>query len=452
MPKRPESDGPGLFPEAAATGRAAPAEAPLDGAPLAERMRPRTLDELVGQERLIGPNGPLRRAIEADKVPSLVLYGPPGAGKTTIARLLADACRARFVPFSAVLSGVPELRKLLGEAREARRRGERTILFVDEIHRFNRAQQDAFLPHVEDGTITLVGATTENPSFAVNAALLSRCRAMRLEPLATDALLTLLRRAIVDEPRGLGARKLEVSDDALEAMVALAQGDARRALTALELTADLATGPIDVATVRAAQSAPGLRYDKKGDDHYAVVSAFIKSMRGSDVDAALYWMARMLEAGEDPLFVSRRLVIFASEDIGNADPRALMVAVAADQAFQRMGMPEGIHPLAQACTYLATAPKSNASITAYRAAAADVEARGALDVPLHLRPASTALDRKEGFGADYSYSHDEEGGFSAEQRYFPEGLPEPSYYAPKGAGFEAQIVARIEAWRRARVR
>ncbi|MBL8718961.1 MAG: replication-associated recombination protein A [Myxococcales bacterium] len=445
--KRPRDSGADLFSRAAAEDRGT--------TPLAERMRPRTLDDLVGQERLVGEKGPLRRAIEADRLPSLILFGPPGAGKTTIARLLAETCKARFVPFSAVLNGVPELRKILEEAREARvYRRERTILFVDEIHRFNRAQQDAFLPFVEDGTITLVGATTENPSFAVNAALLSRCRAMRLDPLSVQHLVTVLRRALADDTRGLGALELEAEDEALSAIAELAQGDARRALTALELAVDLLPpgAPLTLAAVRDAQSAPNLRHDKKGDDHYAVVSAFIKSMRGSDPDAALYWMARMLEAGEDPLFVSRRMIIFASEDIGNADPRALSVAVAADQAFQRMGMPEGIHPLAQACTYLATSPKSNAAIAAYMAAAEDVRAHGSLPVPLHLRPGSTAIDRADGFGKDYSYSHEEEGAFSGAQRYFPDALPEPRYYAPKGSGFEAQLLARIEAWHRARIR
>ncbi len=423
--------------------------------PLAERMRPRTLDELVGQEKLVGAGRPLRRAIESDKIPSLILWGPPGAGKTTIARLVAQATRARFVPFSAVLGGVPEIRLILGEAREARAyRNARTILFVDEIHRFNKAQQDAFLPHVEDGTVTLIGATTENPSFAVNAALLSRSRVMRLEPIDEEAIVVLLRRALDDHERGLGPLELTADDDALSAIAALAQGDARRALTALELSADFAV-ETDVthltrALVSQAQSAPGLRYDKKGDEHYGVVSAFIKSMRGSDADAALYWMARMLEAGEDPLFVSRRLLVFASEDIGNADPRALLVAVAADESFRRMGMPEGIHPLSQACTYLATAPKSNASIAAYNAAAEAAKSRGALDVPSHLRPGSTQVNRELGWGKGYAYTHEEEGGYSASQRYLPDELTGERFYTPKGAGYESTIAQRIAEWQRRR--
>ena len=433
-----------------------PARVDSASTPLAERMRPRSLDELVGQEKLVGEGRPLRRAIDADKVPSMVLWGAPGSGKTTIARLIAHATKARFVPFSAVLGGLPEIRQILAEAREARAYGQaRTILFVDEIHRFNKAQQDAFLPHVEDGTIVLVGATTENPSFAVNAALLSRCRVMRLEPIDEAALVTLMKRALADDVRGLGKAHLDADDDALESIAAVAQGDARRALTALEITADFVAEEglpprITRDVVDRAQAAPTLRYDKKGDEHYGVVSAFIKSMRGSDADGALYWMARMLEAGEDPLFVLRRLMIFASEDVGNADPRALLVAVAADEAFRRMGMPEGIHAMAQACTYLATAPKSNASIGAYHLAVADVKAKGALEVPPHLRNAATPLMKQQGWGKDYSYSHDEEGSFSAAQRYLPTELEGARYYTPKGAGYEQTIVQRLEAWARRR--
>jgi putative ATPase len=440
-----------------------PGKADPVATPLAERMRPRTLDELVGQAKVVGPKAPIRRAIERDHVPSLIFWGPPGAGKTTLARLVAQATEARFVPFSAVLGGVPEIKQILGEAREARAyRRARTILFVDEIHRFNKAQQDVLLPYVEDGTVTLIGATTENPSFAVNAALLSRCRVVRLEPIAREDLVALLRRALVDDERGLGPLGLEADDDALDAIATMAQGDARRALTALETSVDalldargddpdqVRGATLTLDQVKAAQAAPGLRYDKKGDEHYGVVSAFIKSMRGSDVDAALYWMARMIEAGEDPLFVMRRMIIFASEDVGNADPRALTVAVAADEAFRRMGMPEGIHPMAQACAYLATAPKSNASIAGYQAAAEDVKAYGALEVPLHLRPASTKINRAEGYGAGYSYSHEEEGSFSALQQYLPRELEGRRYYAPKGVGYEAQVAQRLEAWAKRR--
>jgi putative ATPase len=427
--------------------------------PLAERMRPRTLDDLVGHEAIFGPGTPLRRAIDAGHIPSLILWGPPGAGKTTIARLLAAALpgtSGRFIPFSAVLGGVPEIRVILAEAREARAyRRARTLLFVDEIHRFNKAQQDAFLPHVEDGTITLIGATTENPSFAVNAALLSRARAVRLQQLSLAAVVSILRRALNDEARGLGELELDADDDALLAIAGASQGDARRALTVLETTADdvILRGESRVltrATIEQAQGPTAIRYDKKGDEHYGVTSAFIKSMRGSDVDASLYWLARMLEAGEDPLFVARRMLIFASEDVGNADPRALQIALAAEDAFRRMGMPEGVHPLAQACTYLATAPKSNASIAGYQRAVEDVQTHGALPVPLHLRPGSTKLNRAEGFGVGYSYSHEEEGGYSAGQVYLPREVEGAAYYAPKGAGYEAQIVQRMAGWKERR--
>jgi len=407
-------------------------------APLAERMRPERLSDVIGQDAILGPGKLLARLVRADRLPSIVLYGPPGTGKTTLARVLANETSATFEAFSAVLGGVPELRKLLAAAKERRRRGGRTILFVDEIHRFNKAQQDALLPHVEDGTVTLVGATTENPSFAVNAALLSRARVFRLESLAPEALEQLLRRALSD-PRGVpGAR---ADDEAIVAIAHASGGDARRALTVLEALA--ADGrPIDVESVRQAFETRTLLYDKDGDQHFDVVSAFIKSMRGSDPDAALYWMFRMLEAGDDPRFVLRRMIIFASEDVGNADPRALQVAVAADQAFARLGMPEATHTLAQCCTYLAVAPKSNAVYVAWEKAQAAVHAHGALPVPMHLRNAPTQLMKSEGRGKGYRYPHDE-GGFASGVTYLPEPLEGERFYAPTKNGLEAQIGARL---------
>jgi putative ATPase len=321
-----------------------------EGAPLSERMRPRTVAEMVGQPHLLGPTSLLSRAIAEDRVPSMVLWGPPGCGKTTLARAIAATTKASFVPFSAVMGGVPELRKVLEAAAERKRlRGQRTILFVDEIHRWNKAQQDALLPHVERGAVVLIGATTENPSFAVNAALLSRARVFRVEPLPPAELVTLLERALSDRERGLGQKELAFERDALEVIADKASGDARRALDVLDLAAADALSrkePLDLESVKEALASRTLLHDKSGDAHYDVVSAFIKSMRGNDPDAAIYWMMRMLEAGEDPLFVSRRLLIFASEDVGNADPQALTVAVAADESFRRLGMPEGLHPLA----------------------------------------------------------------------------------------------------------
>ncbi len=414
--------------------------------PLAERMRPATLADVLGQEHLLGPGKLLARAIAADRVPSMILWGPPGAGKTTLARVITHSTHARFVPFNAVLGGLPELREILGEAKKVRAyEGQRTILFVDEIHRFNKAQQDAFLPHVEDGTITLVGATTENPSFAVNAPLLSRCKVFRLQLLDASQLLAILRRALVS-PRGLDGA-FTADDDALQAIAALAQGDARRALTTLEIAAAEVERAGETAITREVVAGSGeqktLLYDKAGEEHFNVISAFIKSMRGSDPDGAIYWLMRMIEAGDDPLFLLRRMMIFASEDIGNADPRALEIAVAADAAFRRMGMPEGMYPLAQAALYLATAPKSNACTTAWHKAQAAVHEHGALPVPMKLRNAVTKLMGAEGYGEGYRYAHDEEGGVATGEVYLPDELAGERFYEPTSRGYEKQIAERV---------
>lgn len=414
-------------------------------APLADRVRPRSLEEIAGQKHLVGPGKLLARAIEADRVPSFILWGPPGCGKTTLARVVAEHTRARFVPFNAVLGGVPELRGIVAEARRAKERGERTILFVDEIHRFNRAQQDAFLPHVEDGTITLIGATTENPSFAVNAPLLSRCKVFRLAALAEADLVEILGRALSAEAGYEGAMSAE--PEALSALAKMAEGDARRALTTLEVTAEevrrKGSERITRADVEEAAGHKTLLYDKAGEEHYNVVSAFIKSMRGSDPDAAIYWMMRMLDAGDDPLFVLRRMIIFASEDVGNADPRALDVAIACDAAFRRLGMPEGMYPLAHACIYLASAPKSNAVNMAWHAAQEAVREHGALPVPMKLRNAVTKLMREEGYGQGYRYAHDEEGGVAMGERYLPDELSGRRFYEPTERGYEKTIAERL---------
>jgi putative ATPase len=419
---------------------------PDANAPLAERMRPRTLADLVGQRKLFDRDASFAKSVAADRVRSMILWGPPGSGKTTLAKIIAESTKARFVALNAVLAGVADVREAVRAASEARRfEGRRTILFLDEIHRFNKSQQDALLPHVEDGTFTLVGATTENPSFAVNAPLLSRCKVFRLATLTEEDLEALLRRALV-APHGL-AGEVGATDEALRAIARLAQGDARRALTSLELAADVARGEgrtvIGLEELAAQAEHKTLLYDKAGDEHYDVVSALIKSMRGSDPDASIYWMMRMVEAGDDPLFLLRRMIIFASEDIGNADPRALEIAVAADAAFRRLGMPEGLYAMAQAALYLATAPKSNACNAAWHEAQAAVREHGALAVPMHLRNAPTKLMKSEGYGEGYRYPHDEVDGVARGVAYLPDALGRAEFYRPVGRGYEKTIAERL---------
>jgi putative ATPase len=421
------------------------------GAPLADRMRPRSLDEVVGQQHLVAPGKVLYAAISQDRVPSMILWGPPGTGKTTLAQVVAAETRATFVPFSAVLGGVPELREILNRAAEQKRLYQRrTTLFVDEIHRFNKGQQDALLPHVERGTVTLIGATTENPSFAVNAALLSRARVFQLQSHTPSDLVELLGRALRDSERGLGLLGVAPEEAALLAIAEGAQGDARRALSVLELCAAHARGrgdtQLSAEVVEEALSTRTLLYDKSGEEHYNVVSAFIKSLRGSDPDAAVYWMMRMLEAGDAPSFVLRRMLVFASEDIGTADPQALVIAVAADTAFQRLGMPEGLFAIAECCHYLACAPKSNASYASFEAARADIQKHGPLPVPLKLRNAATGAMKSWGYGDGYKYAHDH-GGFVRGETYLPDQLAGKRYFAPKASGFEQKLRARLAALR-----
>ena len=407
--------------------------------PLAERMRPRSLDEFVGQDHLTGPGKILRRAVEDASAFSFILWGPPGSGKTTLARILAQASNARFVFFSAVLSGVKELREAIKQAREWRDAGQQTILFVDEIHRFNKAQQDAFLPHVESGLVILMGSTTENPSFEVIAPLLSRCRVLTLHRLSPDDLKTIISGALTNEERGLGGLHLSLDEDGLELLVEAADGDGRAALNGLELAAQMTKGSsIDRQTMAEALQERFLRYDKDREEHYNVISAFIKSVRGSDPDAAVYWLARMLEAGEDPLFIARRMICLASEDIGAADPLALLVAVGAKDAVHFIGMPEGYLPLAQAAVHLACSPKSNAVYSAYNAAREEVRKHGSLPVPLHLRNAPTTLMKKLGYGHEYKYPHDYEGGYVKED-YLPEPLLSKRFYRPANRGRERAI-------------
>ncbi len=433
-----------LFPDDRPSGPIAPA-------PLAERMRPRTFDEFVGQEELLAPGKPLREAIERDLLQSIILWGPPGTGKTTLARIIADTTKARFVSFSAVLSGIKEIRDVMAEAERLRRTtGRRTIVFIDEIHRFNKSQQDAFLPRVESGDIVLIGATTENPSFEVNAALLSRSKVFVLRGLTTDEVAAILRRALDDSERGLGSEHVAMDEEALSAIAVYANGDARAALNLLELSiaaAPAAEGPrvVDRPRVEQAIQRRMLLYDKSGEEHYNLISALHKSMRNSDPDASVYWLARMVEAGEDPLYIARRLVRFASEDIGNADPQALTVAVAAKEAVHFIGMPEGNTALAQAALYLATAPKSNAVYEAYSQAADDAQRDVAQPVPLHLRNAPTKLMKDLEYGKGYRYAHNEADAIAA-MSCLPAALEGRKYYEPKERGFEKEIKRRLDGW------
>jgi len=412
-------------------------------------MRPRTLAEFVGQEHLLGPGKFLRGMAGAGKLRSLILWGPPGSGKTTLAQILANSAGAACVHFSAVTSGVKDLKKIIQEAEQLERLGKPTVLFVDEIHHFNKAQQDNFLPHVERGTLILIGATTENPSFEVISPLLSRCQVLVLKTLSTENMAVIIDRALSDQERGLGKPALSLAADGREFLLQQAQGDCRVALNALESAATLAQSSqekiISIVHLQEALQKKPLRYDKTGEEHYNVISAFIKSMRGSDADAALYWMMRMIEAGEDPLFIARRMVIFAAEDIGNADPRALQVAIAAKDAVHFVGLPEGRIPLAQAVTYLATAPKSNASYQAMLAAAKDVDEQGALAVPLHLRNAPTGLMKNLGYGKDYKYAHNYEDNV-VDQDHLPQELSGRRYYTPSESGYEKQIKERLKFW------
>ncbi len=432
-----------LFEDEAAPPSTAPA-------PLAERMRPRNFDEFVGQEELLAPGRPLREAIERDLLQSIILWGPPGTGKTTLARIIAETTRARFVSFSAVLAGIKEIREVMSEAeRQRRASGRRTIVFIDEIHRFNKAQQDAFLPRVEAGDIVLVGATTENPSFEVNAALLSRSKVFVLRGLTADEIAAILRRALHDRERGL-ADAADIDEDALSAIAVYANGDARSALNLLELSVAAApevdgTRRVDRPRVEQTIQRRALLYDKSGDEHYNIISALHKSMRNSDPDASVYWLARMVEAGEDPLYIARRLVRFASEDVGNADPQALTVAVAAKDAVHFIGMPEGNTALAQAVIYLATAPKSNAVYEAYNHAAEDAHKDAAQPVPLHLRNAPTRLMKDLAYGKGYRYAHDEQDAI-ADMACLPPALEGRKYYDPKERGFEKEIKRRLDGW------
>ena len=425
-------------------------------APLAARMRPRNFDEFVGQEHLVAPGRVLRKSIEADQLPSIILWGTPGSGKTTLALVIASVTRSHFSPLSAVSSGVADIRRIIDEAEERHRLyQQRTILFIDEIHRFNKAQQDTVLPYVENGTVTLIGATTENPSFEVISPLLSRCRVFTLNALTDSQIKTIVERAMKDEERGLGKLNVELEKDALPYLANMANGDARVALNALEMAA-LATPPDEqgrrlvlLTTLEDALQRRSLLYDRAGEQHYDLISALHKSLRGSDPDAGLYWLGRMIEAGEDPLYIARRLVRFASEDVGMADPQSLVVAMAAQQAVHFIGLPEGNLALAQVVVYLATAPKSNSLYTAYSQVQQDVEHTRADPVPLHLRNPVTGLMKTLDYGKDYKYAHNYEGHY-VEQQNLPDSLKNKVYYEPSDQGFEQEVAMRLKRWRNSR--
>ena len=416
---------------------------------LADRMRPRTLEEYAGQEHLIGPGKPLRSQIDRDDTGSLIFWGPPGTGKTTLAKIIASMTKAEFIEFSAVLAGIKEIKQVMADAERARQYGTRTIVFIDEIHRFNKAQQDAFLPHVEKGNIRLIGATTENPSFEINSALLSRCRVYVLQPLAEEQVVPLLRRALTDRERGLGAMELHASDEILKLIASYSSGDVRSAYNVLEVAAGLAQqaenhqATITEEIVRDALQRRVLLYDKAGEEHYNLISALHKSVRNSDPDAALYWLGRMIEAGEDPLYIARRVVRMSVEDIGLADPNALSLCMAARDAVDFIGMPEGNLALAQAVVYLSVAPKSNALYTAYGEVQSDIEKTAAEPVPLHLRNAPTRLMKGLGYGKEYQYAHNIEGKV-ADMQCLPDNLRDRSYYHPTSEGIEKRIRDRME--------
>jgi putative ATPase len=423
--------------------------------PLADRMRPRTLDEFVGQEHLVAPGKPLRTQLERDDIGSLIFWGPPGTGKTTLAKIIANMTKAEFIEFSAVLTGIKEIKQVMADAERARQYGTRTIVFIDEIHRFNKAQQDAFLPHVEKGNIRLIGATTENPSFEIISALLSRSRVYVLKPLTEEQVVLLLKRALADEERGLGTTKLRASDGVLAKIAAYSSGDARSAYNVLEVAATLARATTEVGAeitddiIHDALQKRVLLYDKTGEEHYNLISALHKSVRNSDADASLYWLGRMLEAGEDPLYIARRVVRMAVEDIGLAEPNALSLCMATRDAVDFIGMPEGNLALAQAVVYLALAPKSNALYTAYSEVQQDVEATAAESVPLHLRNAPTGLMKGLGYGQGYQYAHDVEGKI-ADMQCLPDNLRDRTYYHPTEEGVEKRIRERMEEIKRRR--